>query len=127
MSTGLHCTVPPVVWEAVCLSSETASPEADVPSEDTREVSLSLPPSPSALAWQWLRAPELDTSSEILSSVDMFMGPCSVGQSDSWKPRGGGTQEEVRQVKKTHSQFELLLNCHNNRKDPDVYYTAVTA
>lgn len=127
MSTGLHCTVPPVVWEVVCLSSETASPEADVPSEDTREVSLSLPPSPSALAWQWLRAPELDTSSEILSSVDMFMGPCSVGQSDSWKPREGGTQEEVRQVRKTHSQFELLLNCHNNRKDPDVYYTAVTA
>lgn len=41
--------------------------------------------------------------------------------------RGGGTQEEVRQVRKTHSQFELLLNCHNNRKDPDVYYTAVTA
>lgn len=39
----------------------------------------------------------------------------------------GGTQEEVRQVRKTHSQFELLLNCHNNRKDPDVYYTAVTA
>lgn len=128
MSTGLHCTVPPVVWEVVCLSSETASPEADVPSEDTREVSLSLPPSPSALAWQWLRAPELDTSSEILSSVDMFMGPCSVGQSDSWKPReGGDTRGSETSEKKTHSQFELLLNCHNNRKDPDVYYTAVTA
>lgn len=87
---GLLSTVPPVVWEAVCLSSETARPEADVPSEDTREVSLSLPPSPSALTWQWLRAPELDTSSEILSSVDMFMGPCSGGQSYSW-----GDKEEV--------------------------------
>lgn len=84
MSMGLFSTVPPVVWEVVlCLSSETASPEADVPSEDTKEVSLSLPPSPSPLAWQWLRAPELDTSSEILSSVDMFMGPCGGGESDS--------------------------------------------
>lgn len=83
MSTGLLCTVPPVVWEAVCLPSETASPEADVASEDNREVSLSLPPSPSALAWQWLKAPELDTSSDILSSVDMFMGPWRGGQSDS--------------------------------------------
>lgn len=87
MFMGRLSTVPPVVWEVVCLPSETASPEADVPSEDTKEVSLSLPPSPSALAWQWLKAPELDTSSEILSSVDMFMGPCRGGQSDSYEPR----------------------------------------
>lgn len=80
MSTGLLSTAPPVVLDVVCLSSETASPEADVPSEDTKEVSLSLPPSPT---WQWLKAPELDTSSEILSSVDMFTGPCRWGQSDS--------------------------------------------
>lgn len=83
MSTVLLSTVPPVVWEVVCLSSETANPEADVASEDTKDVSLSLPPSPSALAWQWLKAPELDTSSDILSSVDMFMGPCRGCQSDS--------------------------------------------
>ncbi|TNN68145.1 hypothetical protein EYF80_021628 [Liparis tanakae] len=88
-SMGLLATVPPAVWEVVRLSSETAGPEADVPSEDNREVSLSLPPSPSGLTWQWLKAPELDTSSEILSSVDMFMGPCRGGQSDSWKPREG--------------------------------------
>lgn len=94
MSMGLLSTVPPVVWEVVCLSSETASPEADVPSEDTKEVSLSLPTSPSALTWQWLKAPELDTSSEILSSVDMFMGPCGGGQSDSWKPRDGGNKRQ---------------------------------
>lgn len=83
MSMGLHSTVPPVVWEVVCLPSETASPEADVPSEDTSEFSLSLPTSPSALTWQWLKAPELDTSSEILSSVDIFMGPCRGSHSDS--------------------------------------------
>lgn len=83
MPMGLLSTVPPVVWEVVCLSPETGTPEADVASEDTRDVSLSLPPSPSALAWQWLKAPELDTSSDILSSVDMFMVPRKGGQSDS--------------------------------------------
>lgn len=95
MSMGLLSTAPPVVWEFVCLPSETASPEADVASEDTKEVSLSLPPSPSALAWQWLKAPELETSSDILSSVDMFMGPCRGGQSDSYKKQEG-KQEPVR-------------------------------
>lgn len=85
MPAGLLSTVPPVVCEAVCRSSETASPDADVASEDNREVSLPLPPSPSPLAWQWLKAPELDTSSDILSSVDMVMGPWRGGQSGSWK------------------------------------------
>lgn len=75
MSTVLLSTVPPVVWEVVCLSSDTTNPEADVASEDNREVSLSLPTSPSGLAWQWLKAPKLDTSSDILSSVDMFKSP----------------------------------------------------
>lgn len=50
MCTGLLSTVPPVVWEVVCLSSDTTNPEADVASEDSKEVSLSLPPSPSGLA-----------------------------------------------------------------------------
>lgn len=97
MPAGLLSTVPPVVWEAVCLSSETASPDADVASEDSREVSLPLPPSPSPLAWQWLRAPELDTSSDILSSVDMVMGPWRGGQSDSWRSKRGmeGTRSDL--------------------------------
>ena len=63
----------------VCPSSSPARQEADVPSDDTQEISLSLPPSPSALAWQWLRAPEVDTSSDILSSVDMVTGPWKGG------------------------------------------------
>lgn len=50
MCTGLLSTVPPGVWEVVCLSSDTTNPEADVASEDSKEVSLSLPASPSALA-----------------------------------------------------------------------------
>lgn len=83
MSIGLLSTVPPFVWEGLCLSSEIASPEADVASEDTKEVSLSLPPSPSGLAWRWLKAPELDTSSDTLTSVDMFMSPCRGGQTCS--------------------------------------------
>lgn len=86
MSIGVLATVPPAVWEVLCLSK----PEADVPSEDTKEVSLSLPPSPSALAWQWLKAPKLDTSSDILSSVDMFMGPCRRGQSGILRTQRGG-------------------------------------
>lgn len=85
MLAGFFSTVPPVVWEVMCRSSEAASPDADVASEDNREVSLPLPPSPSPLAWQWLRAPELDTSSDILSSVDMVMGPSREAQCDSCK------------------------------------------
>lgn len=118
MSMGLLSTAPPVVWEFVCLSSEAASPEADVASEDTKEVSLSLPPSPSALAWQWLKAPELETSSDILSSVDMFIGPCRGGQSGSYKTRQG-KQEAVRhniEILSSSKQMEVLQKCHCNRR-----------
>lgn len=81
MSMGRLPTAPPsdVLGGRVCPSSSPARQEADVPSDDTQETSLSLPPSPSALAWQWLRAPEVDTSSDILSSVDMFTGPWKGG------------------------------------------------
>lgn len=87
MSSALPSTVSPAVLELALSSSVPDSPNpspspsprpeaAEVPSED----SLSLPPSP---AWQWLRAPRLDTSSEILSSVDMLMGPQPGGESDT--------------------------------------------
>lgn len=72
-ATLLLSTAPPLVWEVLRRSSGTAGPEADVPSEDARDASLSFPPS--ALTWPWLRAPELETSSEMLSSVDMLTGP----------------------------------------------------
>lgn len=122
MSVGRRSTVPPVVWEALCLSSDTPIPEADVPSEDTREASLSLPTSPSPLAWQWLRAPELDTSSETLSSVDMFMGPGGGGRSDSWREGGGHTQGEKetvnsilwRSVELFPGLFQLLSSTDTN-------------
>ena len=80
MFMGRLPTSPPsVLGGRVCPSSSPARQEADVPSDDTQEISLSLPPSPSALAWQWLRAPEVDTSSDILSSVDMVTGPWKRG------------------------------------------------
>lgn len=113
MPAGLLSTVPPVVWEAVCRSSETASPDADVASEDNREVSLPLPPSPSPLAWQWLKAPELDTSSDILSSVDMVTGPWRGGQSDSWKTKQCGIEQYKKNSSISNEQrIHSIVSCN---------------
>lgn len=53
-------------------SSGRARPDT-VSAEETTEVSLSFPPL--GLVWSWLSATELDTSSEMLSSVDMLKQP----------------------------------------------------
>lgn len=63
----------PSGWDAECSSS--GRPDT-VSSEETMDASLSFPPL--ALIWSWLKATELDTSSEMLSSVDMLKQPCTV-------------------------------------------------
>lgn len=54
------------------VSSGRARPDT-VSAEETTEASLSFPPL--GLVGSWLSATELDTSSEMLSSVDMLKQP----------------------------------------------------